>query len=763
MKNQDFMQEQNETTLKDYINLIRQNLLPITVITLAAVGIAIFYALTATNIYTSTTSMKLNKPSGNILEAPLLPEFQDFGSDRFIANEIEILKSYTTRYQVAQSLIDSFRISDHPEDFHLIYDQEKFFDNNERRELKSLNSLAGMFSSAAGVVTIEQKRGLDIVEISVESPSPKEAALIANIYADSYLNLNLNYNRKQLVVVKEFLEEQRKGKLDELLFAEEQLKTYQEERGVVDITQQARALIDQLTTFESQRNSTRIDMTISKKSLDQYKNELEKQDPRIKDYLESFAAEPYIKSLQTQIAQLQSQRDLALSNIEQGSISNSPVTREYDKKIEDLKNKLNDQIQVYKAGIFASNPEQIQELTAKVLEEEVRYQSLYSSYNELDELVQRYETRFNEMPKRTLDLARLQRIKEANEKLYLLVEEKYQEAQINEQSTPGNVLIVDDARVADQPSKPNRVLIIAVGLVLGLGLGFGFAFIKNYFDNTVKTPEELQQKNISLLAWIPEMFIADKQKASGSEFIVNKKSDSTASEAYRALRTRIRYSGTEGNLPKKLLVTSSSAGEGKTTTAVNLAGSFAQANLKVLLLDCDLRKPRVHKVFGDERYPGFIDYFFGQATFDELIRKTEQANLYYITGGTIPPNPAEILGSHKMEEFLAKLETQFDLIIIDSPPIIAVTDSEILAQSVDGVALVIAAGITEYDILYKSLDVLKMAKAQFLGTILNRFAYRPGYGSYYKYYYYYYNTTGNGKEDRKKSSNTKLRPMFRCS
>lgn len=746
MKNQDFINEQNETTLKDYINLIRQNLLPIIIITLAAVGIAVFYALTATNIFTSTTSMKLYKPSGNILEAPLLPGFQDFGSDRFIANEIEILKSYSTREKVANSLVESYRLSDNPDEFFLIYNAESIFDDNIRRELKSIPTIASTLSS---VVTIEQKRGLDIVEISVESPSPKEASLIANIYAKSYVELNLEYNRKQLVIVKEFLEDQRKGKLDELLFAEEQLKSYQEERGVVDLTQQARALIDQLTTFESQRNATKIDLTISKKTLDQYKEELEKQDPRIKDYLESFAAEPYIKNLQTQIAQLQSQKDLALSTVDRSGGANTAIINEYEKKIDDLKAKLNEQIQVYKAGIFASNPAQIQQLTAKVLEEEVRYQSLLTSFNELDELVRRYEVRFNEMPKRTLDLARLQRIKEANEKLYLLVEEKYQEAQINEQSTPGNVLIIDDARVPENPSKPNRKLIIAVGLVLGVGFGFGFAFIRNYFDNTVKTPEELQQKNISLLAWIPEMFVADKNRTPSSDFIVNKKSDSTASEAYRALRTRIRYSGVEGTIPKKLLVTSSSAGEGKTTTAVNLAGSFAQANQKVLLLDCDLRKPRVHKIFNHERFPGFIDYFFGQATFDELIRKTEQASLYYITGGTIPPNPAEILGSHKMEEFLKKLESHFDLIVIDSPPIIAVTDSEILAQMVDGVMLVVSAGVTEYDILFKSLDVLKMAKSQFLGTVLNKFAYRPGYGSYYKYYYYYYNT-GNGKEDKKK-------------
>lgn len=751
MKNQEILNEQNETTLKDYINLIRQNLLPISVITLASIGIAIFYALTATDIYSTTTSMKLKKPEGNILESPFTLGGSDFGNDRFIANEIEVLKSYTTRHRVANAILDTFDVTNDKSKFSLVFDNtELFSDNGNEKSLKTASQMAG---SLENDVVIEQLRGLDFVEITVESPSAFEAALIANVYAESYRELDLEFNRKQLVVVKEFLEEQRKSKLDELLFAEEQLKNYQEERGVVDITEQAKALIEQLTTFESQRNAARIDMTISKKSLDQYKSELEKQDPRIKDYLESFAAEPYIKNLQTQIAQLQSQKDLALSKSDPSERQNDAIIQEYERKIDDLKDKLNDQIKVYKAGIFASNPEQIQQLTQKVLEEEVKYQSLLSSYNELDELVQRYETRFNEMPKRTLDLARLQRVKTANEKLYLLVEEKYQEAQINEQSTPGNVLIIDDARVPEDPSKPNRKLIVAVGLVLGLGLGFGFAFVRNYFDNTVKTPEELQQKNISLLAWIPEMYIADKNKAPGSEFVVNKKSDSTASEAYRALRTRVRYSGSEGSLPKKILITSSSSGEGKTTTAANLAGSFAQANLKVLLLDCDLRKPRVHKVFGHDRYPGFIDYFFGQASFDELLRKTDQANLFYMTGGTIPPNPAEILGSNKMDDFFKKLESQFDLIIIDSPPLIAVTDSEILAQSVDAALLVVAAGVTEYEILEKSLDILKMGKAQFLGTVLNKFMYRPGYGSYYKYYYYYYNAGDNGAGGKKKLTN----------
>lgn len=744
--------EEDSLSLKDYLKLIRQNLVPIILITIAALAVAVFYALNATDIYSSTTTVKIRQPQGNILEAPLIPEFQDYGSDRFIANEIEVMKSYNTRIRVAQAFLDSFRIVNEPSKFHLIFEEPELALKTDLPALKSPEDIAAMLGENGGLISIEQKRGLDIVEITVESPSASEAALIANLYADSYYDINLEYNREQLISVRKFLEEQRREKLDELLFAEEQLKNYQEERGVVDLTEQSRALIEQLTNFEAQRDATKIEMTISERSLEQYKNELENQDPRIKDYLESFAAEPYIKQLQAQIAQLQSQKDLAIADIEQER-NNAEIIKQYDQKIEDLKQKLNEQIQVYKAGIFASNPEQIQELTQKVLEEEVKYQSLLSSYNDLNDLVERYERRFEEMPKRTLDFVRLQRTQSANEKLYLLVEEKYQEAQINERSAPGNAVIIDEGRVPGNPAKPNRKLIITLGLVIGLGLGIGFAFVRNYFDNTIKTPEDIQNKNISLLAWIPSFATEGNKTSSDLQFIVNKKSDSTASEAYRALRTRIRYSGIDGKTPKKILVTSSSAGEGKTTTSINLAGSFAQANQKTLLIDCDLRKPGTHKVFGTDRYPGFVDYFFNQASFDELIRKTEMTNLYYITGGTIPPNPAEIIGSQQMEEFIKKIENHFDVIIFDSPPLIAVTDSEILSRIVDGVILVVSAGVTEIEMLYKSLDIINISKTNFLGTVLNNFSYRPGYGAYYKYYYYYYNSN-NGKDQKKILSRT---------
>jgi capsular exopolysaccharide synthesis family protein len=218
---------------------------------------------------------------------------------------------------------------------------------------------------------------------------------------------------------------------------------------------------------------------------------------------------------------------------------------------------------------------------------------------------------------------------------------------------------------------------------------------------------------------------------------VDKLPDSIPSEAFRALRTRIQFSRVNTESLKSILITSSAPQEGKTTIAVNLAGSFAQSKKKVLLIDCDLRKPSVHKLFEANRTPGLIDYLIGNAKFDEVLTVSKLSNLNYITAGTIPPNPAEMLDSQEMRNFLKQMRGQYDLVILDSPPIIAVTDSEILTSMVDGTMLVVSSGNTEIEMMERSVELIRRENTQFLGTVLNNFSYKSGYGSYYKYYYYY--------------------------
>ena len=726
-------------SLKDYINLIRSNFLPIIFIVAASLILAIIYAVNARDIYKSTATLKVVKPQGNILYSPVIPEFQDFGNDRFLANEIEVLKTFNTRERVAKSLVETYNSVVTKDSFYILLDISSAF---QETKIKLL-SVAGIADRLLTTVSIDQKRGLDIIEISVESPSPYEAALIANSYANEYQILNLEVNRNQLTIVKNFLLEQKSEKQNQLNDAEETLRKFQEKGGVIALDEQANNLISQLSNFEAQKNAAQIELMASDKILIHYKGEVEEQNPRLADYLKSLSSEAYFKSLQEQLVKLEVNRDIALSN--KNSEDNSQLASNYELKIRDLKNKLNSKVEEIKSGIFASSPAEVKELSQKMIEEEVRNQALKISVSELESIVKSYEDKFNRLPKTAIELARYQRGRESLEKLYTLVEEKYQEALINEQSQPGNVLIIDNARRPSTPSKPNRFLIIIVGLVLGAGLAFGYVLIRNYFDNTIKTPEDLQNRNITVLGWVPQFEAIGKNGVGGHEFVVAKKPDSMAGEAFRTIRTRVQLTKLDKDALKTILITSSAPQEGKTVITINLGGSFAQANRKTLVIDCDLRKPRLHEIIRNKRIPGLIDYLFGQAPLNQIIHKGEIDNLDFITCGTIPPNPAEMLESEKMRQFLSEMRKMYDIVILDSPPIIAVTDAEILATMVDGTILIVSADTTEFELMERSVELIRKDKSSFIGSVLNNFSYKSGYGSYYKYYYYYSENTAGGK------------------
>ncbi|MCW8818306.1 MAG: polysaccharide biosynthesis tyrosine autokinase [Ignavibacteriaceae bacterium] len=728
---QDIYGIQESNTLKDYIRLIRANWVPVVLITLAGFIVAILYAVNATDIYKSTVAIRIVKPQGgNVLTSPLLPEFVDWGNDRFIANEMEIMQSFTARQRVAAALIDSFYRDPDKGRYFVLLDQEPDKEKSESN-IKTINQLANSLAN----VSIDQKRGLDIVELSALSPSAYEAALIANVYAQIYKTLNLEQNRNQLTIVTNFLDEQRKEKYDELNSSEETLREFQERGGLIALDERASSLINVLSQFEAQKSATQVDLMASDKVLENLRKELKAQNPRMADYLTSLTSQKYITAIQEEIAKLEVNKQVAMSR-KDGLNENSPVIQEYDRKINELRKQLDKELEVLKAGIFASSPEEVKVLTQKIIAEEVKNQSLETSIKELDKIVQGYEARFMNLPKNAIELARLKRNSEALEKLYLMIEQRYQEALINEQSQPGNVLVIDNARVSSKPSKPNRTLIILIGLLLGGGLAVGYVFVRNYFDDTVKTPDDIENRKINVLAWVPyfDHYLGGRDDL---EFVVEKRPDSIPSEAFRALRTRIQFSRVNTESLKTILITSSAPQEGKTTIAVNLAGSFAHSKKKVLLIDCDLRKPAVHKLFGRERIPGLIDYLTGNAKLDEVLIQSEVANLSYITSGTIPPNPAEMLDSQEMRAFLKKMRDDYDLIILDSPPIIAVTDSEILTSMVDGTLLVVSASNTEIEMMERSVELIRRENTQFLGTVLNNFSYKAGYGSYYKYYYYY--------------------------
>jgi len=236
-----------------------------------------------------------------------------------------------------------------------------------------------------------------------------------------------------------------------------------------------------------------------------------------------------------------------------------------------------------------------------------------------------------------------------------------------------------------------------------------------------------------------------------SRLITHLDPKSPVSEAYRTLRTNLQFSKIDHKL-KTLLVTSSGPKEGKSTTAANLAIALAQVGQKVVLVDADLRRPVVHSIFGMEKDEGVTNYLMETIPYEKILKKTFHENLFVIPSGVLPPNPSELLASKSMEAMMQKLQQDFEVIIFDSPPVIAVTDAAILSTKVDGTILVVNSGNTNRDALARGNALLESVDAKLLGVLLNGVNVEGMYGSYYYYYYHHYYSKPGRKKKRRVSN-----------
>ena len=302
-----------------------------------------------------------------------------------------------------------------------------------------------------------------------------------------------------------------------------------------------------------------------------------------------------------------------------------------------------------------------------------------------------------------------------------------------------------------------------MGIAVGLGVGVLLALLIEFFDNTLKTIDDIEKYNLGILGIIPSIGDPVKKKRgrifekNRSNFnsstrglkrrlITKENPKSPVSEAYRSLRTSMLYSTSKKDL-KSILVSSAGPGEGKTTTVANLAITYANLGRRTLLVDTDLRRPVVHKVFDLVREPGVTTYL-SSATDDyaSLIQTCEIDNLSIITAGIIPPNPSELLGSMRMTKLVKQLENDWDMVLFDSPPMIAVTDATMISKEIDQVVLIVKVGQTDKKAFHHTINNLRNINAPLGGIILNAVTSKSSYGSYYYYYYQYYHYYGSEKE-----------------
>jgi len=335
-----------------------------------------------------------------------------------------------------------------------------------------------------------------------------------------------------------------------------------------------------------------------------------------------------------------------------------------------------------------------------------------------------------DLSRKGIDYGVLQRDANTNRQMFDSLLQRAKETGVSAELKSSNIRIVDGAIVPGSPISPNKSRNLMLAILEGAALALGLVFLFEYLDNRVKSPEEIKRYlHLPFLGLVPAL----DSKHTARNALIHAEAPAPFAEAFRGIRTNVLFSSTEEG-GHSVVVTSTAPSEGKTLVATNLAVALAQASQRVLLLDGDMRKPRVHEVFGQPRLPGLSNVLVGNAKASEAVRPGPVANLWLMPSGVTPPNPAELLASKRFKDFIATLEQHFDWVIVDSPPAIAVTDASVIAHVVQGVVFVVRCERTNKHTALTALDQLLSAKAKFLGGILNRVDVRRN-PYYYAHYY----------------------------
>ena len=748
---EDFYQEnidEQEIKLGDYLNIIIRYKWLVLSIFVAIFVAAVVYTAKAPRIYKATAKLLIEE---NMSENML---FGSFGKQQSsINNSIQILKSRPVLASVSELL-----------------KREESYDTFPIANMEGGSPTAYLKSN----LEVETERETDVLIINYNSSNPIEAKAAANATASALQEQDTNYARTAFRTAREFLEAQLEEADRRLRVAEEDLRLYKIEHKISLLSEETAALIEKSSDMEAQLASAIVEYEVAETHLEFLEKELLKQDIVVSD-VNTILSTPILEQLKAEI--VSNQRDYVNYLTKSGYSKDHPQLIELSKSIESAKIKLSseiDRITLIRAG--SSDPLIYRaQLINNIAKAEVDENILSAKVKSLRAAVEDYNTSMARLPDTEVELARLTRNFTINEKIYSMLIEKFEDAKIVEKSKIGNVRIIEEALTPIKPIKPNEKMNMLIAIVLGAGLGFGAALLLHSLDAKIRTFDDVRKFiGLQILGTIPFIHKSDAsldeidkklriakeseiedltqiKRQIEARLVTNYSPKSSASEAFRILRTNIlaKLDLTKSNT---ILITSSGPKEGKSTTQANLATALAQMDAKVILIDLDLRRPMVHKMFGIEKNNGMSDFLMDKTVnIDDLILKSKIKNLDLITSGLVPPNPSELISSKRMDEALELLKERYDFVLIDAPPVIAVTDSMIMANKVDVVAIVVRVGQADKKVIKRTKELLENVGVKSAGAIITGINPQKYYSSYeYNYYYYYYYGNENTKTKNKK-------------
>jgi capsular exopolysaccharide synthesis family protein len=622
-----------------------------------------------------------------------------------------------------------------PENAHLPLTASSVAPASSREDLTEAKRLApyvGAILSGLKVDPVKEARGYyketSLIDIRYSHTDPRVAAKVVNAIADTYVYANLEKKIETNSSTGTFLQKRIAELQQQIRTDEERLVNYARNNQIISLDPNQNTVVERLAGLNRQLLEAENDRKTAQAAF------TAASAPGAAEALTESDAKP-VSELENKLNDLQQKRALLLVE----ATEEAPEVKEVNEQIAELNKQLRDTRGRKQSTLLTT-------LETRYNQALGREQALRKSFDQ-----QRAETLTQN--EAAINYRIIQQEIETNKTLLNSLLQGAKENDVVIAGKPNNISVVDYGLAPDAPVGPNRTRTIFMAFFLSIGLGIGLALFLDYLDDSVHTTEEVERDlHLPALAVIPSVGGASggrfgligtskallKRNGNGhvernEELLINLDSRSPLAEAYRHLRTSVLLSSA-GRAPKSLLVTSSLPGEGKTTTAVNTASSLAQTGASVVIIDADMRRPRLHSIFGIPDQLGLSSILSSSVTEKEIlgmVARDETTGLGILTSGPIPPNPAELIGSDQMRHLMSVLQQHFDHVVVDSPPVSSFTDGVLISTMVDGVLLVVHGGKSSRHIVRRSKQLLQDVGAKIFGVVLNNIEIQS-----HDYYYY---------------------------
>ncbi|NWF76756.1 MAG: polysaccharide biosynthesis tyrosine autokinase [Nitrospirae bacterium] len=692
--------EEKEIHLRDYLKVIYKRRYTVYTFFIIVCVVVIIGTLSSTPLYKATTKVLIEKVEPYNLSM-MYPYYMPYDPE-FYETQYQLIKSKS----VAEKVVKMLSLENTYEKY--FKDAKKIFSDDQKTSRTEI--LTNIISSGIIVTPVKNSK---IVNISFLSTNPDFAEIVANTVAQAYideiLEMRMNASRYSLEWMTKKAEEE-KIKLEK---SEQALQDYMKANNIVTLQDKIAITPEKLSEFNAQL----IKAETKRKEIESLYYKVMNLSPDLKDAetIPAIASDNTIQSLRSQI--LKAEQNIEDLSKKYGQKHPSMIRAQEELKILEQKKE-----------------QEIKRVIGTIKNE---YELARANEANLQRMLSNTKAEALDLNEKFIRYGVLTREVETNRQLYDALIKRIKEQSVTEEIRDVNVWVVEKGEKPVTPVKPRKTLNILLGILVGLFGGVGIAFFFEYLDNTIKTPEDVEAKlGVPVLGTIPLL----GEKDDNITDIILKEPQSIYAESYKTIRTSIFLSSSD-KPPQNILIVSTGPEEGKTVTSVNLAVTIARSGHSVLLVDADLRKPRIHSIFGLNNLSGLSTYLAGATPDINTLYKRPLSNFCVISSGPIPPNPSELLGSKRMQDFIRIVNTEFEVIIWDSPPLMTVSDTLILSRITDGTIIVARAGKTTYDIVRKGLNLLQGRRendihSHVLGIVINAFDIKKA-DYYHKLYNYY--------------------------